>query len=75
MNSGLKALKKASPEAFKKITGQMAMDGLKNMYAAGGIGPNILFGTREKIRDEEGNVIGKVRNNSKLREALSGSKG
>jgi len=69
MNKGLKALKKASPEAFAKIMGQMAMDGMKTPYGDNGL----LFGKREKVRDEEGEVVGKVRNNSKLRRFLSGS--
>ena len=69
MNKGLKALKKASPEAFAKIMGKMAMDGMKTPYGDNGL----LFGKREKVRDEEGRVVGKVRNNSKLRKFLSGS--
>lgn len=34
--------------------------------------PGILFGTRKEIKDDEGNVIGRVRDNSKLRKFLSG---
>ena len=47
---------------------------LKNYMSEGGR-PGLIFGTREKVEDEQGNVIGKVRNNSKLRELISGSKG
>lgn len=69
MNKGLKALKKASPKAFAKIMGEMAMDGMKTPYGDKGL----LFGKREKARDEEGEVVAKVRNNSKLRKFFSGS--
>lgn len=36
MNKGLRALKKESPEAYNKIMGNQAMNGLKNMMAMGG---------------------------------------
>jgi|11BtaG_2_1085332.scaffolds.fasta_scaffold10171_3 hypothetical protein len=37
MNKGLRALKKESPEAYNKIMGKMAMDGMKNMMGMGGV--------------------------------------
>jgi len=37
MNKGLRALKKASPDAYNKIMGNQAMDGIKNMMAMGGM--------------------------------------
>lgn len=68
MNAGLKALKSSGKK------GQEAYNNIMKYMSEGGR-PGILFGTREKIEDEEGNVIGKLRNNSKLRELISGSKG
>jgi len=50
------------------------LEALKKYMSEGGR-PGLIFGTREKVEDEQGNVIGKVRNNSKLRELISGSKG
>ena len=68
MNAGLKALKNSGKK------GQEAYNNIMKYMSEGGR-PGILFGTREKIEDEEGNVIGNLRNNSKLRELISGSKG
>ena len=55
MNKGLKALKKASPEAFEKITGKQAMYGMKtpmaeygkkNMMGMGGMNMYAEDGTK-----------------------------
>lgn len=53
MNEGLKALKKASPEAFENITGQKAMYGMKNPMAEYGKKIMMAMGGMNSLSEQE----------------------
>jgi|11BtaG_2_1085332.scaffolds.fasta_scaffold00253_22 hypothetical protein len=53
MNEGLKALRKASPEAFENITGQKAMYGMKNPMAEYGKKIMMAMGGMNSLSEKE----------------------
>ncbi len=53
MNEGLKALRKASPEAFENITGQKAMYGMKNPMAEYGKKIMMAMGGMNSLSEQE----------------------